>query len=49
MKKTNVEENVLEIKFINENIYQQYKKKMCKSDDYVSVKEWNNILKRRNE
>lgn len=39
MKKEN-EEIIEKIKLIDENIYQQFKKKMCKRDDYYNINEW---------
>lgn len=47
MKKRDLEIVMQEIEFIDESTYQQYKKKMCKSDDYFNVKEWDEILKHR--
>lgn len=48
MKKEN-EEIIVEIKLIDENIYQQFKKKMCKTDDYYNIKEWNYMLKHKDK
>ena len=44
MKKV-VEDEIVEELFIDEKSYQQLKKKMCKSNDYFSLEEINNIQK----
>lgn len=48
-KKEHIEIVIQEIEFIDEKTYQQFKKKMCKNDNYFDIKEWCGILKHRKE
>lgn len=38
MKKENV--------FIDEESYQQFKKEMCKTDDYFTIEEWKKLVEK---
>lgn len=43
MKKA--KEEIIKEDFIDEKNYQQMKKKICKKDDYYTIKEWKKLIK----